>query len=302
MKKIYFLLYVLVLSTSCQIFSKSTDAQRNLSSDEYQAQIKADKKHQAELDLPFRGFSEHKNLQVIAFSSGISIEPPEPLWTTIEKNNPELMLLSSTPNPLQNLSKTSEYRSIREKVPFMATWYNYNTSKKFETKADFIKNWPYAKNMITANQDGYYHSKIFGTKKNLIHIIISDLSKNRSQEAQWAWLESELKQSAALKVLACGPEQREKLLALIKKTKTKNLILIPNNQPVHTFEKTEIKDLGPIYEATANTTALSPLRNVSSTENTLNFGLIKINWTERVAQLEIRSVDNQKMQSLDLKF
>ncbi|MEQ1722703.1 MAG: hypothetical protein ABL930_05975 [Pseudobdellovibrio sp.] len=302
MKKISYILYVLALATSCQNFSKSTNSQRNIASEEYQAQIKADKKRQAELDLPFRGFSEDKNLQVIAFSSGINSEPPEPLWTTIEKNNPELMLVCSTPTPLKSLSKTSEYRAIREKVPFMATWYNYNTSKKFETKADFIKNWPYAKNMITANQDGFYHSKFFGTKKNLIHIIMSDLSDTRSQEAQWAWLENELKQPAAIKVLACGPEQREKLLALIKKTKAKNLILIPNNQPVQNFEKTEIKDFGPIYEATANTADFSPVRSVSSAETPLNFGLIKINWNERVAQLEIRSVDNQKMQSLDLKF
>lgn len=305
MKKISYFLYILALGTSCQNFSKSPNTHRGTSSEEYQAQIKADKKRQAEKDLPFRGFGEDKPIQTIAFSAGVNTEPPQPMWATIEKNNPELMLLATSPAPTKNLIKTPEYRSIREKVPFMAGWFNYDYSRKNEIKNDFVRSWPYAKNMIPENQEGFYHSKIFGTKNNLIHVIISDLHESKDIANQLSWLETEFKKPAALKILACNTEYREKLLELIKKTKTKNIILIPNDQPVATMEKTEIKDLGPIYEVVPVTTVNSPIRNISAETPlvpSLNFGLIKIDWATRVAQLEIRSIENQKLQALDLKF
>ncbi|MBY0554162.1 hypothetical protein K2P97_06515 [bacterium] len=299
MKKISYFLYILALATSCQNFSKYPNSNSGLSNEEYQAQIKADKKRQAEKDLPFRGFADDKPIQTIAFSAGLNSEPPEPLWATIEKNSPELMLLTTTPAPTKNLIKIPEYRSIREKVPFMAAWYNYDYNKKDDIKRDFVRSWPYAKNMIPESQQGFYHSKIFGTKKNLIHVIISDLQDSNDKTTQWNWLENEFKKPAALKILACNAEYREKLLALIKKTKTKNIILIPNDHPVFAMENTEIKDLGPIYAAPVT----SEIRTISSHEPKLmNFGLIKINWAERVAQVEIRSIENQKIQGLDLKF
>lgn len=305
MKKISYFLYILALATSCQNFSKSPNAYKGISSEEYQAQIKADKKRQAEKDLPFRGFGEQKNIQTIAFSSGLNTMPPEPMWVAIEKNRPELMLLTATPAPTKSLIKTPEYRSIREKVPFMAAWYNYDSSKNNDIKNDFVKQWPYAKNIIPENQEGFYHSKIFGTKNNLIHVIVSDLHQAQEGSTQWNWLENEFKKPAALKILACNGEYRQQLLDLIKKTKTKNIILIPNDSPVAAFEKTNVTDFGPVYETTPNAAFNSPIRNVSSetpAATGLNFGLIKINWVERVAQVEIRSIEDQKIQGLDVKF
>lgn len=293
MNKISSFIYILALATSCQNFSKSTNSARNISSEEYQAQIKADKKIQAEKDLPFRGFGEEKTIQTIAFSSGLNSAPPEPMWSSMERNSPELVLLTATPGPTKNLIKTPEYRSIREKVPFMAAWYDYDPS---DVKKDFVRNWPYAKNMIPENQKSLYHSKTFGTKNNLIHVIVSDLHENKENGAQWNWLETEFKKPAAIKILTCNTEYREKLLELVKKTQTKNVILIPNDYPVVSMEKTYLKDSGPVYEA-------KPTRGISSySEPQVNFGLIKINWAAREAHVEIRSIENQKIQGLDVKF
>lgn len=298
---------LLALLTACQSPQKTPDSKRMISSEAYQAQIKAEKKVQAALDLPFRGFSDNKNIQTIAFSSGINNETPKPLWPTIEQNNPELILLSTAATPLKNLYSAPEYRALREKVPFMATWYNYDFNKKEELKTEFLKNWPYVKNMISSNQEGLYHSKMFGIKKKQIQIIMSDLSFSKNSASQISWLESELKKTAALKIIAYETAQREKILNLIKKTKTKNIILIPNDRQLVGVAKNENGNGGgTVFEAITRTD-FSNIRNVSSLENsplvpTPNFGLIKINWLQRVAQIEIRSIGNQKIQSLELKF
>lgn len=273
------MLYILVLATSCQSSSKKNDAHHMASSEEYQAQIKSDKKKQAELDLPFRGFNNDKAIRIVAFGSAATN-----CWTSIEKNKPDLMILTSTPP--KELSKVPEYRSVREKVPFMCT---PNT----EGKSEFIKDWPYAKYIIPQNADGIYHSKTFGTKKNQIQVIMIDRFNN---EQKWAWLESEFKKPTALKILTSPTQEREKLFNLIVKTKVKNLILLPNDRPIATFEKTEIKNHGYVYEAFT-------LNGTSAKESEpMNFGVIKIDWSNRLAELEIRTINDEKVQVLALKF
>lgn len=268
--------------TSCQTAPKETTALpvKSAASENYYAQIKSDKMKQAELDLPFRGFNDEKNIQTIAFGS-----PETNCWKAIQKNNPELMILTASPE--KNLLKLPEYRSIREKVPFMC-------SPTADTKNEFIRDWPYAKNIIPDTQNGVYHSKIFGTKKNQIQVIMIDLIDS---DQKWNWLENEFKKPTALKILTGPMQDREKMLGLIKKAKAKNLIMLPNDRPVSNFEKTEIKDLGSIYETVGATRAIA----TEGTEPVI-FGLIKINWTDREASLEIRTIEDQKVQVVELKL
>lgn len=278
MRSLFYILFISLMVTSCQNLSKHTDLRRSISSEDYQAQIKSDKKRQAELDLPFRGFGVDKNIQIIAFGPAAT-----DYWETIEKNKPELMILTTA--PIKKLSKTPEYRSVREKIPFMCA--------PNSDKTEFIKDWPYVKNIIPENQDGAYHSKTFGIKKNKIQVIMVD---ELNSEKKWSWLENELKKPTALKILSSPIGEREKIFVLIKKSKTKNLILLPQDSAITNFEKTEIKNTGAIYEAQTQS------RNISSENQPLNFGLIKINWSARAAQLEIRTTNDQKVQKVDLNF
>lgn len=276
---------VLVLFlTSCLTAppESAASAQNSAVTEAYHAQIISDKKRQAELDLPFRGFNDDKNIQIIAFGS-----PEANCWDAIQKSNPELMILTSAPE--KNLLKLPEYRSIREKVPFMC-------SPTVDAKSDFLRNWPYVKNIIPENQNGTYHAKTFGTKKNQIQIIMVD---QIDSPQKWAWLESEFKKPTALKILTGPTQNREKMFNLIKKTKAKNLILLANDRPVSTFEKTEIKNLGSVYE---NIAKARNVANDTRVPTPINFGLIKIKWTEREAQLEIRNSEDQKVQVVELKL
>jgi uncharacterized protein YceK len=298
MKIILLNLSILALITSCQSTSKPTTTSHYTNSSEaYQAQIKADKKKQAELDLPFRGFSvSDKTLQTIAFSSGLTQNQQMPTWSAIEKNKPELMIM--TWNPDKNLSTLPDYRSLREKVPAMAVCSNEDISRQKELQVEFLKNWPYAKTIIPENQDGTYHSKVFGTKKNQVQVIVLDQCDN---EKQWTWLESELKRNVALKIITVSSNGHEKVIELLKKTGTKNVVLISNDQALTGIEKNKIKNVGTILEATSNV-ANSSMLNVSSPISDVNFGLIHINWANRSALIEIVSGKNEKVQSSKFSF
>lgn len=267
------------MAASCQNLSKPSIPIRNISSEAYQAQIKLDKKKQAELDLPFRGFGVDKNIETIAFGTA-AIN----CWEAIEKNKPELMILTSS--PIKNLSTVPEYRTIRENVPFMCT---PNT----EAKTEFIKNWPYVKNIIPDNQVGIYHSKIFGVKENQVQVIIID---QLDSEIKWSWLQGELKKTAAIKILTAPTQEREKIFSFLKKSKVRNLILLPHDSPISTFKKIEMNELSTIYEAQSQS------RNISSESESENFGLIKISWPNREAQIEIRNINNEKIEMVTLKF
>lgn len=273
------ILCLLALATSCQNPAKLSDSKRSISSEAYQAQIKSDKKRQAELDLPFRGFSSDKNLKTIAFGPAAA-----DCWPSIEKNNPDLMILTSA--PVKDLTKKAEYRSIREKVPFMCT-------PSQGVKTEFFKAWPYVKNIIPATQDGTYHAKIFGTKKNLIQIIMVD---EFNSPQKWSWLESELKKPTALKILTAPVNEREKLLSLFRRTKSKNIILLPNDRGLSSVEKLDVKDLGVVYEV------VSQSRQISSENEPTNYGLIRIDWVKRSVQVEVRGLADEKIKSLNLKF
>lgn len=182
----------------------------------YNLIIKTDKKKQAELDLPFRGFDPDKQITTIATGSCADQTLPQPVWATIEKNNPDLFIFAgdtlcvsrtdskaSLAEQYRKLKLIPEFRSIREKVPFMAIWndhdYGLNNSgvenpDKELARTEFIKHWSYLATTIPANQKGLYHSKIFGSngvpgsrrrkgiaKQKQVQVIVLDTRWDRSE-------------------------------------------------------------------------------------------------------------------------
>jgi alkaline phosphatase D len=376
MTKILLLLFV--IATSCQTKQTPAPPVPLSSAQVLNNQVRSDKKRQAELDLPFRGFPIDQSLQTIAFGSCADQDLPQPIWTTIEKNQPDLMIMlgnsvfaaSPTQKPISEqyntMKRISEYRSIREKVPFMAIWddqdYGQNDAgesnpEKEEAHQQFVKNWPYLRSVLSDKNGALYHSKIFGDKKNTLQVILldtrtnrSDLKKNEAQteeekltdpqpylpddskgkqilsETQWQWLESELKKPATFRIIGSPiqvvandhhfekwgnfPEERDRLFSLLKKLKVKNALILSGDRQMASIAKKDITGLGPVYDVTS-----SGLNKSSDPNNKLsdssylvegyglaNFGLIKINWAEHQAHVEIRSVNNDIIQTADVKF
>lgn len=193
-----------IVLLSCQnslLKDNSANNKNQSSASSYHQLIKSDKKKQADLDLPYRGFDPEKNISVIAIGSVINQDLPQPIWQTVEKNNPNLFILSGNgltfkkadqktiSDQYKKMKTVSEFRSIREKVPFMAIWDDQDfalndggsdNSIKEIARTEFIKNWSYLKLQLPNNQKALYHSKIFGTKKQTVQVIMLDTRWDRS--------------------------------------------------------------------------------------------------------------------------
>lgn len=242
----------------------------------YTNQVLAQKKAQAQMDMPYRGFNYSKDLTTIGFG-----RPVEDCWKSIEKNKPDLMILTEL--PADNVKNDPQYRSVREKVPFMCT-------PSSESKDMFVKEWPYVQPILNNQTNGTYHSKIFGNKSNLVQVIILDHLKS---EKKWSWLEAELKKDSALKIVSSSAEERDRVYQLIKKTKIKNLILLPSDSPIASIEKMD--DFKSVFEGTTGD-------RLPASQSVETFGLIKINWKQRQAQIEIHSAENHNHQVVNFKF
>lgn len=304
---------------------------------EYYQSIIQEKQKQSEQDMPFRGFSADKRLDTIAVGSSLNQNQPMPIWKTIEKSNPDLFLfvgntVTTQKNTIKNilaslyrkLITNREYRSYREKIPFMAIWNDQEVpdgleeKEKESAKKDFIKKWPYISNLTTKNQKGLYHSKLFGDKKNkhVTQVIMLDArwDKNAQQvlsPEQWAWLDSELKRPAQLRLLVSPlaleatetesiswgnfPNQKEKLLSMIKKSKLKNLVLITSTNG---FSSTNKSDL-PILKL-GRLNKLSDGKEEDSIQP--SFSLLKINWDNRTLSIDVRDIQDQSKEKVEIKF
>lgn len=376
---------MMIFTSSCQFAEKkagATDSKSESSSSpsaagaNYNSIIKQDKKKQSDLDLPFRGFEPEKPITTIATGSCADQDLPQPIWKTIEQNNPNLFIFSGDtlyaskpeqkpiPEQYRKLKLIPEYRSIREKVPFMAVWDDHdmgtndggaNSPEKEIARTEFIKHWSYLKTTLPNGQKALYHSKIFGAKKQKVQVIMldtrwdrSDLKKNTDEQKegepprpyvadtdkskhflskeQWSWLEGELKKPADLRLLVSSiqvipddhnfekwgnfPNEREKLFVLLQKTKAKNLIILSGDRHMASIAQLEIKKHGPVYEMTSSGLNKPAKPGNILTDKTyfkdgygpVNFGLILINWSKKIATLQVKSLENEVVNSVDVKF
>ncbi len=163
--------------------------------------IKSDKKKQSDLDLPFRGFNYEKKITQIATGSCADQDLPQPIWKTIDKNNPDLFIFSgdtvyaskNSQKPLaqqfRKLNKIADYRNFREKVPFMVVWDDHDfgindggadNPEKEAYRTEFVKYWSYLDLAIPRDQKALYHAKIFGPKKQKVQVIMLDTRWDRS--------------------------------------------------------------------------------------------------------------------------
>lgn len=290
MKFAYILVLLSLVIVSCQSTSKKSVAEPQVSpitQEAYQAQVKSDKKKQAELDMPYRSMPNIKSLQLIAFAR----HTEQCNWEGIAKRDPDLMLvLERSESENQALRKIPEYRDVREKIPFMASC----SDAENRTKSNFLKDWPYAQSMIPANQQGFYHSRLFGTKKTQTLVIVLDPGINDSHSSQWTWLSSELSKNIPLRIIVGSLAQHDKILSVIENAKAKNTLIISDVKQKKAIEKNTLAGKIPVYVISPET--LTPEAADS------NYGLIKINWSSRKALIEIRDKDDHQIQSTQLSF
>ncbi len=207
--------------------------------------------------------------------------------------------------------------------------------------------------------DGIYTSYMYGENEQTIQVIMPDLRWNRDAlnhvseleyytkrklnnqgpyspsevkgasmlgEAQWQWLEQELKKPAAIKLIASSlqllpdftgweswanfPEDRNRLFALIKKHKVNGVVIISGDTHWGEISKYQQNLDYPLIEMTSSGLTekwkdVSPNKHrVGDFTHNVNYGDLSIDWqqTDPTISLKLKGIDGQVIMQSDFSL
>lgn len=304
----------------------------------------------------------------IAFGSCNSQAEPQPLWPSIVATNPDLWvwlgdnIYADTHNMDTLAAKYGKqlqhpgYQALLQTTPITGTWddhdFGYNDAgKEFEKKAEsqqhFFNFMGVPDTAAVRKQEGVFRSYTIGEGEQKVKIFLLDVRYHRDKfnrlfglylpnfggdvlgEAQWQWLEKELKSSdAKINLIASGmqilpnghaysswsafPKARKRLLHLIEATHPANPILLSGDRHVGEIAKIELEGYEqPVFEITSS--GMTHFRNPSKKGNkfrvgeqagALNFGVLDINWGDEATKvtMQIRGLENKVLLEQKLVF
>jgi alkaline phosphatase D len=299
-----------------------------------------------------------------AFGSCAKQDRPQPIWNSIVKQAPDVLLLlgdniycdtvdeAERKAAYAKLAEIDGFRTLRANCPILATWddHDYGASDagaEYEARdasqQTFLDFFGVESDSPRRSQRGVYHAQTFGPKSRRVQIIVLDTRYHRGPlmskvpdsrksgyvpstdtsvtmlgEAQWAWLEKELKKPAEVRLLVSSiqvvaedhgfekwanlPHERRRLFEVIKKTGAEGLVILSGDR--HFAELSEI-DAGigyPVYDLTSSSLNASRLNvrlpevnrhRVSVMSRGHNFGMVIIDWgkPDPEIRLQIRDLE-----------
>ncbi|KAA3440327.1 alkaline phosphatase D family protein [Rufibacter hautae] len=309
-------------------------------------------------------------LSIIALGSCNSQDREQPLWREILKNQPQLwiwlgdniygdtddmgVLKAKYEKQLQN----EDYQKLVQNVPVIGIWDDHdygrnNAGKEYQHKSQSAQLfWDFLEEPLQSprrKQKGVYSAHTYGPPGQQVKVILLDGRFHRDSlqgqepayqnntkgdmlgEAQWRWLEKELRNSKAqfhligtgLQIIADDhgyerwgnfPKSRERLFNLIAQTKAPNVILLSGDR--HFAELSKISWPGvpyPIYDFTSSGLTHfwkgglvnEPNRyRVGDMHDKLNFGVMRFQWEQTSAEVsfEIRGRDNDLHQLVKAEY
>ena len=257
--------------------------------------------------------------------------------------------------------ENESYADFASKIEIMGTWddhdYGINDGgteypKKAESQQLFLDFLDVPKNSSRRQRPGVYHSKTFVVGENAVKVFVLDtryfrtsLTKNDDGtykrykpntygegtilgEAQWTWLEKELKNSTAnfnvilssIQVLSGEhgwetwgnmPHEVDKLTDLLKSTKAKNTILLSGDRHISDFSKKTVDGLSyPLIDFTSSGLTHSSTNNlgednkyrIGNLVNQQSFGILKFDLNSNVVLMEMRGSNNEVQQSIKEQY
>ena len=222
---------------------------------------------------------------------------------------------------------------------------------KYESKKMFLDFLDVPENDIRRSRDGVYTSYDYKYEKGSIKVILLDARFFRTQltidptgekryidnknndgtilgKEQWLWLENELNNSKAnFNIIVTGiqvlsnlhgfeawgnmPNEREKLLNTIAKSKSKGTFILSGDRHVCEISKIKIENMDyPIYDITSSGLSHS-YKNVGEEENPYrvsdlvglkNFALMGFDFEKNTVQVEIKGKENKLLIQKVLKY
>lgn len=257
------------------------------------------------------------------------------------------------------LAQSKPFANFRAQVPVMPIWddHDYGANDggadylfKDQAKELFLDAWAIPQNDVRRKRDGVYTSKIIGDAGQRVQIIMLDTRSFRTYlqatdkrnapgkeryvplesgagtmlgEAQWNWLQGELKKPADLRllvstiqVIADGhgweawrtmPAEREKLYNMITETGANDVVMLSGDRHAGAFYKREGVAPYTLNEFTSSSLNLpaskwraesgetsieaGPYRTTTM-QFDVNYGVMDIDWNARKAKVRLVSPGN----------
>lgn len=255
----------------------------------------------------------------------------------------------------RQLAAVPGFAQLRRRVPILATWDDHDFGlndggadypQRAASQRVFQDFWGVPADSPLRRQEGIYHSAVFGPVGKRVQVILLDTRYHRSPlkprpanqpgvgryipdetpgktmlgEAQWRWLEAQLREPAEVRLLASSiqvvaedhgwekwmnlPRERERLFTLLRETGATGVLFLSGDRHLAELSMMDGGVGYPLYDLTA-----SGMNNASKVWRPYevnrhrvgtmnwgnNFGLITIDWSpsDPVIALQIRDEDGQ---------
>ncbi|QDS91773.1 Alkaline phosphatase D precursor [Roseimaritima multifibrata] len=253
----------------------------------------------------------------------------------------------------KQLGAKQEFIALRSACPILATWddhdYGLNDGGadfplRDKAQEAFLDFWDEPTDSPRRRQAGVYDAKIFGPEGKRLQVIMLDTRYFRSPlkkgprrvggpytadddpqktmlgDAQWKWLEKQLRMPAEIRVIgssiqfvpsAAGqeawanlPRERQRLIDLIRETRAGGVVILSGDRHWSEVSVTEEQTAYPLLDITSSslnqihprgTPTENQFRSINTTYHKANFGVLSIDWdsSDPTINFEIRDTDNQ---------
>jgi len=246
-------------------------------------------------------------------------------------------------------SRVPEFARLREAVPSMAIWddHDYGVNDggaEFEhkeaSKEAFLAFWRAPAGDARRARPGIYEARIFGPEGRRVQVIALDTRWFRSSlkpgkqreatgrggyepdpdpaktmlgDAQWHWLEEQLREPAELRLVVSGiqvlaeghsferwgnlPLERERLYRLVARTRARGVVFLSGDRHIGAIYREAAGTPYPLYELTSSgithpwAQAAEPGPNrIGDLVRELHYGMVEIDWERATLALRLKDL------------
>ena len=254
------------------------------------------------------------------------------------------------------------FRGLRKKAPVLATWDDHdfgwndagsNYAQRAASQKLFLDFMDEPARSPRRHREGVYDAHLFGPPGRSVQIILLDTRYFRSTlatgqnnvtpsggkyiphpdpdvtmlgEAQWTWLEEQLRVPADVRVIASSiqflsefsgaeawanlPREKQRMLNLLQKTRANGVVFISGDRHWAELSRLDRTDDYPLYDQTSSGLTESHARGTPTpnrlrdgpTYHDTNVGLLTIDWREPAPLLRLQVIDVNGTTRIEKRF
>ena len=250
---------------------------------------------------------------------------------------------------------------LRRAVPHLAIWddHDYGSNDggaefafKAESKAEFLDFWKVPADDPRRTRDGLYHAQVYGPPGRQVQVILldarwfrspwkvtdqrnaagkeryvpdADPAKTMLGEAQWRWLEAQLRQPAQVRVIVSGiqvvteghgwerwgnfPLERQRLYRLIAGTGAEGVVFLSGDRHIGALYRETAGAPYPLFEMTSSgithpwrEAAEAGPNRLGDLFTELHYGTVEIDWEARALRLAVKDIAGAARRSQLIHF